>query len=87
MHRGFVRRWLRRAQRQVSMSNLWISTVPGIEWARSTGEMMRYARQQIWPSAAVLAERKTLAASQPLVSGGTWAEVPRSRRMLRRLLA
>jgi len=84
--------WLRRAYRErricdVSMSNLWISTVPGIEWARSTGEMMRYARQQIWPSAAVLAERKTLAASQPLVSGGTWAEVPRNRRMLRRLLA
>jgi hypothetical protein len=84
--------WLRRAYHRrrisdVSISNLWISAFPGIEWGRSTGEIVRYAARRVWPSAEVLAERKTLAVSQPLVSGGKWSDTPQSQRMLRWLLA
>jgi hypothetical protein len=80
--------WLRRAYNRrritdVSISNLWVSAFPGIEWTRSLPEMGRYAAQRIWPSARTLALRKTLAAAQPHISGGEWAELSQGRRMLR----
>jgi hypothetical protein len=84
--------WLRWAYRErsisdVSISNLWVSAFPGIEWGGSVREIVSYAAQRFWPSAEILALRKTLADSQPLVSGGEWAQMSQSRRMLRWLFA
>ena len=84
--------WLRRACRHrtlsgASCSHLWISAFPGIEWARSPGEMLAYVRSRAVPSAETLHQRKAAARLQPRVSGGPWAQLSQGRRMLRWFLA
>jgi hypothetical protein len=79
---------LRRGYRQrtltdVSISHLWISAFPGIEWARSPREMARYVRRRLLPSAETLALRAEFAAAQPEVSGGQWSRTSQLQRMLR----
>lgn len=66
-----------------SLSYLWVSAFPGIEWARSPGEMLQYAATRIVPSAETVQLRTTLAGVQPRVSGGSWADLSQSRRVLR----
>jgi hypothetical protein len=86
-------RWpLRRAARRreltdVSLSHLWVSAFPGIEWSRSLAEAGAYALQRLRPDAATLELRKELARSQPLISGGQWAHTSQRRRIVRWLLA
>jgi putative nucleotidyltransferase-like protein len=82
-------RWLlkriyrRRTLSDVSLSHLWISAFPGIEWARSLREMLAYAAERVVPSAETRCSRKVFATVQPRVSGGPWAQMSQSRRMLR----
>jgi hypothetical protein len=70
-----------------SLSYLWVSAFPGIEWSRSLREMLTYALERVRPSAATLALRVEFARSQPLVSGGEWAYTSQGRRIVRWLLA
>ena len=77
----------RRALSDVSLSYLWISAFPGIEWSRTLREMLNYAAQRIRPSRETLAQRQELAQWQPLVSGGEWAQTSQGRRIVRWLLA
>ena len=83
---------LRRAYRRytlsdVSLSYLWVSAFPGIEWSRSLRERAAYALARVRPHPETLALRKAFAESQPLVSGGAWAYTSQGRRILRWLLA
>jgi Uncharacterised nucleotidyltransferase len=66
-----------------SLSYLWISAFPGIAWARSPREMLEYAAMRIVPSADTVQLRTTLATVQPRLSGGSWADLSQSRRVLR----
>ena len=77
----------RRLLSDVSLSYLWISAFPGIEWSRSVGEAGRYAFERLLPSAETRAARRGYAAAQPLVSGGEWAQTPQSRRIARYLIS
>lgn len=77
----------RRTLSDVSLSYLWVSAFPGIEWSRTLREMLDYAAQRIRPSRETLALRQAFAQSQPLVSGGEWAQTSQGRRILRWLLA
>ena len=86
-------RWpLRRAARRrllsdVSLSYLWISAFPGIEWSRSWRELTAYAAVRVRPRTETLALREAFARSQPLVNGGEWASTSQGRRIARWLLA
>ena len=71
----------------VSLSYLWISAFPGIEWSRSPGELLSYASTRVRPSAETLRLREEFARSQPLVSGGEWAYTSQARRVARWLAA
>ena len=77
------RAYRRRTLSDVSLSHLWISAFPGIEWARSLREMLAYAAERVVPSAETRYARKVFATVQPRVSGGPWAQMSQSRRMLR----
>jgi hypothetical protein len=70
-----------------SLSYLWISAFPGIEWARSPREMLQYAAMRVVPSVETVQLRTTLASVQPRLSGGSWADLSQSRRVLRWLMS
>jgi hypothetical protein len=82
-------RWLlkrvsrRRRLSDVSLSHLWITAFPGIEWARSLREMFAYAAERMVPSAEIRYSRKVFATVQPRVSSGPWAQMSQTRRLLR----
>ncbi len=77
----------RRTLSQVSISYLWVSALPGIEWSRSHAEMSTYALQRLFPSRDTRALRVAYADAQPEVNGGEWAYTSQSRRIVRWLLA
>jgi hypothetical protein len=66
-----------------SLSHLWISAFPGIEWARSARAMLAYAAARALPTAETVRMRRALATVQPRVSGGPWAQLSQGQRMLR----
>jgi putative nucleotidyltransferase-like protein len=72
-----------RALAEASLSHLWISAFPGIEWARSPEEILAYAAARVVPSGATVRMRRALANVQPRVSGGQWAQLSQTRRVLR----
>jgi hypothetical protein len=83
---------LRRAYRgrllsDVSLSHLWISAFPGIEWSRSLRDTLAYVIARVRPRPETLALRETFAEVQPLLSGGDWAHTSQGRRIVRWLLA
>jgi hypothetical protein len=82
-------RWVyrRRKLSAASLSHLWISALPGIEWARSPRSMFEYAAERIAPSADTLQLRQAFATLQPHVSGGTWAQLSQRQRMLRWIIS
>ena len=83
---------LRRAYRgrvlsDVSLSDLWISAFPGIEWSRSLRGDAGLCGGALWPRAETLALREKFAEAQPLISGGEWAHSSQGRRIARWLMA
>ena len=83
---------LRRACRDKTLSSssisyLWISAFPAMYWARSTREMLQYATARLVPTRETREQRRELAKTQPRVSGGAWAELSQSRRLLRWVLS
>lgn len=73
----------RRTLSNVSLSRLWVSAFPGIEWAQSMGEMLTYVSRRVVPSAEMLAAGKYMARTQPPLSASCWVGLSRSRRILR----
>jgi Uncharacterised nucleotidyltransferase len=86
-------RWpLRHAARQrrladVSLSYLWVSAFPGIEWSGSLAEAAAYVLRRVRPQSETLELRRAFAQSQPLISDGEWAHASQGRRILRWLSA
>ena len=72
---------------EVSLSHLWISAFPGIEWARSPRAMLEYALGRIVPDEETRRQRKVNALTQPRVSGGRWSQLSQGERMLRWILS
>jgi hypothetical protein len=77
----------RRLLSDVSLSYLWVSAFPGIEWSRSFSELTAYAAVRVRPRTETLALRQAFARAQPLVNGGEWAATSQGRRIVRWLLA
>ena len=77
----------RRTLTQSSLSHLWISAFPGIEWSRSLGALVAYAAARAVPDRETLEQRKALAQIQPMVSGGSWSQLSQGRRIVRWVLS
>jgi Uncharacterised nucleotidyltransferase len=81
----------RNAQRQilsdVSGSHLWVDAFPGIEWARSIGEMLSYVASRVRPSAAQVAARAASAVTQDWAADSQWATLSQGRRIARWLVS
>jgi hypothetical protein len=73
----------RRTLAGASLSHLWISALPGIEWSHSSLAMLQYAAARLLPSCETLQQRKALGILQPHVSGGAWTQLSQGRRILR----
>jgi hypothetical protein len=77
----------RRRLADVSLSYLWVSAFPGIEWSGSLAEAAAYVVRRVRPRAETLQLRRAFAQSQPLISDGEWAHASQGRRILRWLSA
>lgn len=77
----------RKTLAEVSLSYLWISAFPGIEWARSPRAMLEYALGRVVPDGETRRQRKMNALTQPRVSGGRWSQLSQAERILRWILA
>jgi hypothetical protein len=80
--------WLQHASRRrslcdVSLSHLWVDAFPGIEWARSVGELVEYAASRLRPSAAHLAQREQAVRTETWASQDQWVRLSQGRRILR----
>jgi hypothetical protein len=80
--------WLQMASRRrslcdVSLSHLWVDAFPGIEWARSAGELLEYAGSRLRPSVAHLALREQSVRSEAWAHQDPWARLSQGRRILR----
>jgi hypothetical protein len=71
----------------VSFSHLWVDAFPGIKWARSVREALRYAGFRIRPGTEQLAARTASVVSQNWAAGSSWAALPQGRRIARWLIA
>ena len=80
------RAYRRRRLTDVSLSALWISAFPGIEWSHSPMEMATYAARRLVPSRETRGLRATFANAIPEVHGGSWSQTSQAQRMLRWLL-
>jgi hypothetical protein len=82
-------RWLlkrtcsRRTLSDVSLTYLWVTAFPGIEWASSPSEMLKYTMQRIAPNAEVRSLRAAMAITEPAAAHSTWAHLSQGRRVLR----
>jgi hypothetical protein len=88
----------RRSLSDVSLSHMWISAFPGLEWSRSLPEAFAYACRRIVPSEETLALRPSSAVPQPTLDSGrsaaadsirssvansSWTQLSQTRRVLR----
>jgi hypothetical protein len=73
----------RRSLCDVSLSHLWVDAFPGIEWARSVGELVEYAASRLRPSAAHLATREYAARNEGWGRREQWVRLSQGRRILR----
>ena len=67
----------------VSLSNLRIEALPGIEWCRSVGAALHYIIARVLPSRDTLAMRAKLATTQLNASASPWPHLSQGRRLLR----
>jgi hypothetical protein len=72
----------RRTLTDFSYSHVFIDPVPGIVWARSGTEMLRYLASRILPSAAQRAQLALLARTGPWAGEPGWYEQSQTRRIL-----
>jgi hypothetical protein len=73
----------RRTLSDVSYSHLWIDAFPGIEWAQSVPEVLRYAVSRIWPSKQLRKAREGYLKYHPWTPEEKWPALSQRRRVLR----
>ena len=73
----------RRTLSDVSLSYLWISAFPGIEWSQSVADMLRYVVSRVRPGEDVATLRKDIARTEAWASPSHWYRISQGRRMLR----
>lgn len=83
-------RWLRLvSSRQtlthVSCSHLWLQAMPGIEWSRTAGEVLRYLKRRFRPDGETRRERVEMVRTQLWLQGQSWVTMSHGRRLVRRL--
>jgi hypothetical protein len=66
----------------VSCSALWHHTLHGVEWLRSTGDVVRYVRRRLRPPAEARQEHADMLRTQLWLQEASWATLPRRRRLL-----
>ena len=78
-----LRSWSgRRALSDVSLSHLWVSTFPGIEWATSLREAAHFALVRIFPDKDAAQQRHNTMHSQTDVTETGWTRVSQTQRIL-----
>jgi hypothetical protein len=80
--------WLRRRAGRyrlgdVSWTNLKIYALPGIEWARTPREAIRFISSRVWPSPETRAELKRFAEHYPHAAEIPWYGISQRSRILR----
>jgi hypothetical protein len=68
---------------EVSLSFPWIKAFPGLEWARSPGEMLGYMLKRGLPDSEQLSVRRALVDTQPGLAESRWGHLSQGRRILR----
>jgi hypothetical protein len=68
---------------EVSWSNLRIAAFPGISWARSPAEALRFARGRIFPSRVALEELRAGVVTMPALAKVDWYGISHLQRILR----
>ncbi|MGH8139416.1 MAG: nucleotidyltransferase family protein [Steroidobacteraceae bacterium] len=71
----------------VSLSQLWVSAFPGIEWSTSGREALQYIFARIKPGRQVMAERRDVVAVQRWAGDSSWSNMSQSMRILRWLIS
>jgi hypothetical protein len=79
--RRLTRITARRTLSDVSLSYLWVEAFPGLEWAQSLSEIVRYMASRIRPNAETLAMRKVMQ-SETWATNDQWYRLSHGRRML-----
>jgi hypothetical protein len=85
-------RWLRRVSpgmslTELSWSNLKIAAFPGIYWARSPVEALRFVRSRVVPDRAAFEDLHLARQVQPALSIVPWYGIPHTRRVFRWLFS
>lgn len=73
----------RRSLSEFSYSHLFIDPLPGMVWARSPGQLLRYLAARAHPSAEQLAQLDLLSRTEPWASEPKWYAQSHPRRILR----
>jgi hypothetical protein len=68
---------------QVSWSNLRIHAFPGIAWARSPFEALRFVASRVWPQRRAIDELAVVTKLQPPMGRLRWYEESHARRIAR----
>ncbi|HEY4214952.1 MAG TPA: nucleotidyltransferase family protein [Steroidobacteraceae bacterium] len=71
-----------RALSDVSLSHLWVSVFPGIEWATSLTEAAHFAAVRIFPDREAAQQRRNTVRSQADVTETGWMRLSQPRRIL-----
>jgi hypothetical protein len=72
---------------KLSLSTPWIEAFPGIEWASTAREMLRYVAQRVVPPKTTLEERRAAEATDPWMAGYDWGHLSQARRVARWLVS
>jgi hypothetical protein len=85
-------RWLRHVSHGMSLtdlswSNLKIAAFPGIYWARSPAEALRFVRSRVVPDRAALEDLRLASQAQPAMASIPWYGISHPRRIFRWLFS
>ncbi len=75
--------YTRRSLSDVSLSYLWVTALPGIEWSRSPYDALRYVKQRLVPDSKLLDLRKVQTQIQPWAAHSNWSHLSQGKRLLR----
>jgi hypothetical protein len=80
--RHLVRIFARRTLSDVSYSHLPVNAFPGVEWARSPSEVVRYLASRVRPSPEHLAARRRSVTTEAWAKNTAWPAMSQGRRVV-----